>query len=152
MSEVKLTYNSQDYTIFCTGVRVAWNNNNVSKPNANGTTAVNVQTQSFENPIYTLQGVHLTNEALESSDTITYNDLLTLAKVRYDGTSSTAIELTFTFSNSGTTETLIGSDGSSPIKVVVDSFNFPFIADTEYDDGTNEYYIPIGTITLRETA
>jgi len=150
MSQVKLTYGGSDYIVYCDTVVVGWKNNNVIKPNANGTSVVEAQTQGFDNPIYTLQRVHLKNEGLETSTDMTYNDLLTMTKNQYNG--SNAITLTFTFSNSGSTETQVGSDGSSPIKVVIDTFNFPISATTEYDDGTNKFHIPVGTITLRETA
>jgi hypothetical protein len=150
MSQVKLTYGGNDYVIYCNQVIVGWRGLNTAKPRANGMQVVEVQTQGFENPTYVLQGVHLINEGLASSGDMTYANLLAMAKNQYTG--SNTITFTFTFSNSGTTETLVGSNGTSPIKVVIDSFSFPIDATSRYSDGSNQYYIPVGTITLRETA
>ena len=151
MSSVTLTYGGVPFTVYCNTVQVGWKNNNMAKSKANGGSVVEVVTQSFENPVYTLQGVHLVNEGLESTSVMTYSDLLAMAKNQYTG--SNAITLGFTYSQSGSTESLVGSDGSTTaIPVVIESFNFPINARNKYSDGTNEYYIPVGTIVLRETA
>ena len=149
MSEVKLTYNSTDYIVRCNSVQPAWTNNLEGKPDANGTSAVEVHTNSFENPMYNIQGVVITEEA----GTLTYAALLTMAKVKYDGTSTTRITLTVDYGENSA-KNLVSSDGSTTaIPVVVKSFS-PTIAVSggKFDTGSNKVFVPQGSIVLKETA
>jgi hypothetical protein len=133
----------------CTTCTVSGKKNNVRNPDANSVTSqVEVQTQSTENLKIVLSGVHFTGTA----NTLTYAHLLTLYRLRYGGSGAVASEqaatLNVTYGKPGSTTTLTGFDGvTTSIKVLLDDFSFP-INMTETKDG----YMPIGTITLIETA
>jgi hypothetical protein len=155
MAQVKLTYSGTDYIVRCTNITPGWRNLNVANPNANGGSVVEVQTQSFENPTYSLGGVHIlklstdvTVVSTTSTYYLAYNDLLNMAKSRYDGTNPIVLTVTMDDSSS----VLLNSAGSSTgIKVVVDSFNFPIDVDVVDYGGSRRYFMS-GTVVLRETA
>lgn len=71
----------ESYIVDCTGVLTGFNNSVSASPYANGTTVTEAQVQSFDNPIYTLQNVLIT----ERAGTLTYAKLLEYAKMRYTG-------------------------------------------------------------------
>ena len=145
MSNIKLTFNSNEYNVSCSNITIGWKSNTVAKANANGTEAVEVQTQSFENPSYSLQGVGL----IEGAGNLTYAILLDMAKNKYNG--SNGITLTVDYGVGGT-DLLVGSDGTTTdIPVVIKSFNFP-IDTKEYDDDGTRRHILTGSIMLMETA
>lgn len=139
---VKLTFDSTTYTIPCTSVTPAWNNNTVTSPKANGGSVSEIQTQSFDNPTYTITGAHFTGGA----GSITYDALLAMAKLKYDGTNAITLEVRYGLT--GSTIDLVGSDGSTTaITVILNSFNFPIST-----KDTLQGYIPVGNIILQETA
>lgn len=138
MTYIKLTYNGVEYKVPATGVTVGMQGNVFNKPNVNGDSVSVVQTQSFTNPLYTIQGVHFTG----ATGTLSYPVLLSMLKHKYDGSNAITLEVQY-----GDSSLLVGSDGSSTlIPVVVKSFNFP-IQTTDSVNG----YMPIGSITLLET-
>ena len=129
-------------TIQCSGVSISFNNQIVAKPSANGGSVVEVQKQSFENPIYSLQGVNIT----EISGSLTYAKLLEYAKLESTG-SGNYLVLEINYSSGGAT--LPDSAGlTAGIKVVLRSYNVSIgldkVADTGYRNGA-------GSITFIET-
>ena len=107
-------------------------------PSANIDGPVKVQTQSYENLNFNIQGIHLT----EDSGTLTFDNILTLYRHRFDNTNPAYLEVTY-----GDTKTLKGSDGTTTkIPVVLESFNMPLSA----SDSKNAY-MPVGSLTFKET-
>ena len=138
MTYVKLTYSGTTYLVQATSVTVGGQANITSNPDANGTAVVEVQTQSFNNLAYNIQGVHFTG----SAGTLTYHIMLEMLKQKYDGTNAITLQVQY-----GTSTDLVGSDGATTsIPIVVKSFNFP-IKTTDSKDG----YMPVATIQLIET-
>jgi hypothetical protein len=129
---------SSTRTVRCQSVQVGLKKNNEVKPIDNGTALAYVQTVSYENPRYSIRGVHFTGE----TGTLTYADVLALIRLKY-GTSS-APTLTVTY---GTSSTLVGADGTTTaIKVILDSADFPI------DTGdSNRGYLPVATLNFIET-
>jgi hypothetical protein len=134
--------------VLCNKLTITGTKHNAKDPNATITgSIVEVQTQSIENPIYTLSGVYFTN----ASGTLTYPMLLTLYKLRYGGVGVTgtdqAIVMRAVYGQPGSEITLVGADGvTTSLKVIISSFNFPIDM-----SNTKDGYIPIGSITLIET-
>lgn len=145
-SYIKLTYGGTDYTVYCKGVKFGWTNNLVSKPYANGTIVSEVQTQTWENPIYTLSGVEL----VERSGALTYAKLMEMAKNKYDGSNGILLTVAYGYS---TTKILPSSTGSTTgIPVVVKSFSPAITLDRTYD-GTDTVFSMTGfDLVLQETA
>lgn len=142
---VKLTFGGEDYIVKCQGVQVAFTANTTAKPKVNAGSVTEVQTHGFENPLYTLQGVQLTEE----SSTLTYGAILSMAKNKYDGTNG--ITLTVNYGVSAD-KLLVASDGvTTAIPVVVKSFNFPIPVADIYE-GASRFHLPVLSITLQETA
>jgi len=109
-----------------------------SSPSANIDGPVKVQTQSYENLTIGLQRILFTQE----SGTITYENVLTLYRHRFDNTNPAYLEVSY-----GTDKTLKGSDGTTTkIPVVLESFNFPI----DTSDSKNGY-MPVGSLTFKET-
>ena len=132
--------------VLCDNVTVSGKKNNKYDPNANLTgDIVEVQTQSIENPMYRVQGIHFTG----ASGTLTYPMFLTLYRHKYGGAAETGalapVTLNVTY-GSGTA--LVGVDGSTTnIKVIMEDFNFPI--DVKDSAGG---YLPIGNANFRETS
>lgn len=138
MAFTKLIYNGTTYTVNNTGVTVGGKTNLYNKPDTNGTTVVEVQTQGFNNPTYVLQGVHFTGKA----GTLTYPALLNMYKHRYTGSNPIYLLVSY-----GASDNLVASDGvSTSIPVVLDSFNFPINT-----QDTRDGYMPVGSINFVET-
>lgn len=107
-------------------------------PSANIDGPVKAQTQSYENLTFQITGIHFTAD----SGTITYENVLTLYRHRFDNTNPAYLEVTY-----GDTKTLKGSDGTTTkIPVVLETFNFP-ISVTDSKNG----YMPVGSLTFKET-
>lgn len=125
-------------TILCSNVTVGFKRDTEMKPLANPGTLAKVQTQSQENPTYSIRGVNLTG----ASGTLTYSDLLTLAKINFDGTNAPTLTVKY-----GTATTLVGYDGSTTaIPVILRDFTVNI--DTKE---TLNGYIPQTTINFVET-
>lgn len=132
---------STDVTLLCDNIDVGYTRKVTAKPHANSGSLAQAQTQSQENPTYNITGVHFTGD----TGTLSFSELQDLFKIDYDGTNP--ISLTITYGKSGSTQDLPGFDGSSPISVVMETFDYPLNA-RESEGG----YMPVGTITFRETA
>jgi hypothetical protein len=142
-SIVTLTYNGVTYRVLCNQVNVSGKKNNDSTPYTNIAGPVEAQTGAFENLLISLQGVHFTGE----SGTLTWAGLISMYKQPYGGASATGVQGPITLNvRYGSTVNLTGLEGSTNIKVVVDSFSFPI--DTK---DSRDGYLPIGTVTLKET-
>ena len=129
-------------TVYCDNVTVSWKNNNDSKPNANGTAAADVNTQSFENPDYTLNNVRF---LLANTSSLQYSHLLKLSKIKYDGTNAPILQVHY--GKSGSEVNLVASDEvSTNIKVLVENWGFPI--DVKQ---TVNGYMPIVNIKFKET-
>lgn len=126
-------------TLKCNQISVAGKKNITHKPNANVSGPVYIQTQSFDNLGIGIQGVHFTG----TSGTLTYDQVMDLYTGAYDNTAATTVTLNVRY---GVSNYLSGSDGATNIKVVLESFNYPIDA-TQTRDG----YLPIGSLTFRET-
>ena len=138
MTYIKLTYDSTTYTVQGTSVTVGAQANITSNPDANGTGVTEVQTLSFNNLMYNIQGVHFTGTA----NTLTYVALLNMLKHKYDGTNAITLQVQY-----GDGTDLVGSDGTTTsIPVVVKNFNFPIKTDDSRDG-----YMPVASIQLVET-
>lgn len=135
---------SESYRVDCSSVQVGFNNKVLAKPSANGGSVVEVQKQSFENPIYVLQGVLMS----EISGTLTYDKLLEYAKLDTTGDGDyLVLEVDYLDSSSGAT--LPDSAGvKNGIKGVIRSYNVNIgldtIADTSFRAGR-------GSITFIES-
>jgi hypothetical protein len=129
--------------IYCNSVTPDWRNNIDVKPNANGTSAVEVNTLSFENPKYQINGIHF---ILADTNSLQFSQLQTLSKIKYDGTNAPVLKVHY--GNSPNDTDLVASDGvTTNIKVIVENWTFP-IDVTQSKNG----YMPIINLTLRETA
>ena len=144
-TNVSLTHtaiNSGDSVrVLCNKVTASGTKNNIATPNATGTDLVQVQTQSFENPVYKMDGIHYKNE----SGILTYADVLTLYKSQYNG--SNAITLNVTYGGDSPVSLVSASDTvSTDISVILKSFNLPIDVTNSKDS-----YMPVGTLTFQET-
>jgi len=146
MGEIKLTYNSTDYKVYCNGVSIGYKPNIVVKTNANSVVPCEVQTNNNENPIYTLKGVQL----VERSGSLTSTILNTMLTTKYDGTNP--IYLTIDYGASGS-KTWKGIDGStSPIKTVIRPFTVAIPMSRGDDGAGNTFEVPTFDLILQETA
>jgi len=149
MGEIKLTYNSTDYKIYCQGVSIGYNPNLFVKSNANGIIPCEVQTNTPENPIYTIRNVQL----VEKTGSLTASVLNTLLTTPYDSNnSSTFLTLTIDYGDSSS-KTWKGMDGvTSPIKVVVRPFSVTIPMSRSDDGAGNTFEVPTFNLVLQETA
>ncbi len=142
-TKVELKYNGLTFRVLCNKITVSGKKNIDVNPYTNSDGPVEGQTLSYENLSYTLQGVHYINEV----GTLTWQALMVMYKQNYDSNSTGAngpIIMNVTY---GDGIMLYGTEGSTDIKVLVSSFNLP-IDVTDSKEG----YLPIGSITLKETA
>jgi hypothetical protein len=116
-----------------------------AKPNQNADGPVEAQTNSYENMRIVLGSVKFPITAGDLADTaqLNWEDLLSLYKQNYNGANPINLQL-----DVGTDGlyTVPGLEATTPIKVVIDSFTFPFSAVDSKDA-----YMPTGTINLLET-
>lgn len=138
MTHIKLTHDSTTYLVNGIGVAVAGNVNLFNKPLANGTDIAEIQTQSYNNPNYSISGIHFTGVA----GSLTYAALLSMYKNKYDGSNPIYLEVQY-----GDSDNLVGADGTTTsIPVVVSSFTFP-ISTSDSRKG----YMPVASLNLTET-
>jgi len=125
--------------LLCNNVLVSGTKNNVQKPNANGVAEVEVQTQSFENLKYVIQGLNITGVA----GTLTFDDIKILYKQKYDGTNASVLNISY-----GNDISVTSLSGATDIPVVMtEGFTVPFNVKT-----IRNAAIQVGSITFRETA
>ncbi len=92
--------------------------NNSVQPLENGTALARVQTQSYDNPRYTMSGVVIN---LANTSSIQYSDILELYTMRYDGTNPAKLRVTY-----NTTSQLTDTDGTTTdIPVILESYTWP---------------------------
>lgn len=124
--------------LLCTNVTVSGTKNNVQKPNANGDAEVEVQTQSYENLKYTIQGLNVTGD----SDTLVYDDIKILYKQKYNGSNNSILNVTY-----GNGLVLSSLTGATDIPVVLtEGFSLPFNV-----SAIKNAAIQVGNIAFRET-
>jgi len=126
---------------------VAGKKNNNAEPNVAKNEMVEVQTQSFDNPKYTINNVYIINsDTLDT--TISYEQFLELLQLEYDGTEDTEIILNVNYPNYDRTEliALPSLTGSTDIKVVLDTYSVSLDAGDSKDA-----YLPIGSLVFTET-
>jgi hypothetical protein len=138
MTFIKLIHNGTSYTVNATGVSVAGQTNIFNNPNANGNEIVEIQTQSYNNPTYSISGIHFTGV----SGTLSYPNLLSMYRHKYNGTNPIYLVVSY-----GTSSSLVGADGvSTSIPVVMKSYTFPL----NTGDSRNAY-LPVASATFIET-
>jgi hypothetical protein len=123
--------------IRCTSLVVQSQKNNEAKPRLDQMEATEVHTQSINNLAYNATSVHFIDEA----GTLSYSDVLTLLKHKYDGSNPAILNVNYGGKD------LIGMDGTTNIKVILQSYSFP-INMTDSRDG----YMPTGNLNFIETA
>lgn len=136
-------------TIRCQSVKIGHKRQVTTEPNANSTGVVEAQTQSYENPKYSVQGVFFTGE----SNTLTYDDCVLLTKLDFDGSNAPVLTVSYNLADSNgnfTNSLQVLSDsagGTSGVSVVVESFD----ATVDASDSRGAYR-PTASIDFRETA
>jgi hypothetical protein len=102
--------------LLCNDVRIAGKKNVNAQPSVNVTQISRALTQSFENPVYTINPVYITND----SNTFTYEDCLVLYKMRYDNTNAAILNVRF-----GNNRFLVSADTQSTnIKVLLEDYTY----------------------------
>ena len=123
--------------IMCDSITPSGTKNNNKKPNANGQSMPEVQTQTYENLKYLLGGVHYTGVANQ----LAYTDILALYTSKYNGSNAAVLNITY-----GDGLVLPGLSGSTDIDVILDIFSLPISA----KDSKNGK-LPVGSLTFSET-
>lgn len=123
--------------VLCSGVKLSGIKNNNKKPNANANSMAEVQTQTYENLKYLVDGIKFTGEA----NVLSFADILVLYKELYNGSNAATLNVTY-----GNNTVLSGLAESTDISVIMDTFNFPIDVKTSKDG-----YLPVGSIVFTET-
>lgn len=133
-------------TVLAPRIQPSGKKNLTHKPDANGGDIVEVQTQSYENMGYQFSSVFVPDNPDGAEHTLDVEDLQVLYTTKYDSTNP--IEVSIEFANHTRTESvaLKGTDGASPIKMVLSELSISF--DTSRSDDT---YLPTASFTLVET-
>jgi len=123
--------------VLCKTAAVSGTKNTQQKPDANGSDMVEVQTQSYENFKYVLSNTYFTG----ATDTLTWDDVITLYKQKYSGSNYSTLHIKY-----GTSSVLNGLSESTDIKVVLKVPNLTL--DTS---DSKDAYRPKATLTFTET-
>jgi hypothetical protein len=131
-------------TVYCSSVSYSIRKNNYVQPIENGTNMAYVQTNSFDNPMITLNNVIITN----TTNTLSMSNVLELLSHQYDGSNPILLDLDYgkkgvTYGLPKWTPTGIYQ---TAVSVILDSANFNISA-----QDSKEGYMPIGTITFVQT-
>lgn len=152
MTHIKVWHEDLADTKFikAASITVSGKKNNEDKPSANVLGPIEVQTNSVENLKLSIQGVHFIPADLtsDSSTALTWEDILTIYRARYDGTNPVYLNVVYGSGISEATLSAVTSEGSSitDIPCVLDDFNFPIsVVDSR------EGYLPVGTLKFTET-
>lgn len=131
-------------TVKCSGVLVSGKKNLTKEPYVNGDAPSEVHTQAVNNLKIVLQRVRFTDE----SGTLTWADVITLLKLKYDGTNYATLNVNYGTNIKGTdySRDLIGLEESTDIKVLLEDFSFPIDVST-----SREGYMPEATLNFIET-
>ena len=142
MSELLLTHTDINggtpVKIRANAVKISGKKNLSRTPDVNSDDQTEVQTQSFENLSYTCTGVNFTGTA----NTLTWNDVLTLYKLKYDGTNYATLNITY-----GSSDVVTGLSTSTDIQVVLDPPTV-YVNTKATKDGAS----PMATLVFVETA
>jgi len=131
--------------IKCNSISYALKKSIDKTPNANANSIVEVQTNSFENPVIQISGLKLT----DSVGTLTLKNIQELIKHNYDGVNKTTLSITYA-SYDQTSErnlTSLADLSTTSIPVVLSSHNLTISASDSKDA-----HLPIGTLSFTETA
>ena len=137
MASITLQQGATTYTVGADRVTASNKRNIDAEPNANCDGPVEVQTMAYENMKFSVQGIHFTSEY-----TLTQSVLNSMLTTKYDGTNPLYLTVVY-----GDSDPLYGTTGLTTIPVVLESYTF----NASTKDSKNAY-MPIGTITLVETA
>ncbi len=118
-------------------VTVSGKRNLNREPNANIFAPVEVQTQSYENFKYVVNGIRFTEE----TGTLTWEHVVSLYKDAYNGNNPIILNVTYGFD-----KTLSGLSNSTDINVVLETPTLPINVKI-----TKDGYIPVGSLTFVET-
>ena len=129
--------------VMCTKITPSIKVNNVKTPNSNIGELVEVQTNSFENPKYLCNGIKYTT----GTDILTWEDVLTLAQLKYDGTNAATLTVTHKDYNGNEVVLPSLSGATSGIKVLLDETPSINIDVADSRDG----YLPTGNLIFIET-
>lgn len=132
------------YNFDFNSVGVAYSVNTDATPYANGGEVSEVQNQTFSNPVYTLQGVLIT----ERSGSITYDKLREFATRKYDPTDKYLL-LKIDYGVDSSTLLPDSAGGTTGIKVVIKSFNANITTDRYAD---TDKQVGTASIVFLETA
>jgi hypothetical protein len=128
--------------VYCDTVVIGGKKNLIDEPYANGTSQVEIQTQTFENLTYNFSNVHMVNTShmAITSSSLTYGQLLALYRAKYSGSNPILLNIT-------TTTSIAGVDGSTTnIKTVLKDFTMPLSAIE-----SKNAYMPVFSFSLVET-
>ena len=101
-----------------------------------------VQTQSFENLKYVVNGIRFTNEL----NTLTWNDVLTLYEAKYNGSNAITLNIGYADYSTGNITYVNGLAASTDIDVILETATLP-ISVSDSKDGR----LPVGSLTFVET-
>ena len=150
MAEVRIICSSftqeTNVKILCNNVTPSYKKTSISNPRANGDELVEVQTQGRENPVYSVTGVHYTDE----EGTFNQQHLIDLYKLKYDGTDDTKAYLRITYATFDMTgdRVIVSAQGTSitDIPVILRDGNYPINVSNSIDG-----HVPIGSLSFIET-
>lgn len=104
--------------VYPTSITIGGRKNVLRQPLENGTALARVQTQSYENPTYSLNGVVVD---LSNTNSIQYKDVLSLYTMKYDGTNAPVLRAKYNTNNSITDTDTTTTD----VPIILESYNFP---------------------------
>ena len=135
--------------LLCSSVTLGVKKNISNKPIENGTELAEIQTQSFNNPTYTINSLKITN----ATGTFSTINLLELMALKYSGTNAPTLTITYGYTDPvrGYSEQTLPHWTSSGIVTTA----IPVILDTgnvniDVKD-SKEGYMPIGSLTFIQT-
>ena len=134
------------YNVFCNSVNISWSNNNDAKPYANSLSAgaSEVQKNSFENPIYNVKGVTIT----ETVGSLSYNELVRLSKLQ-TGDTTNYLTLVVDYGVGANVNLIDSAEVANGIKVVIKSFSMAVGLNKKVEDTQR---VMEGSITLQESS
>lgn len=131
--------------IQCSGIQIAGKRTVDNQPNANIDGPTEVQVLAFENQEIALRQVMFDTRAQATDSTLfTDEDLLTLIKLKYDGTNAPILNITYGIAGAKTVKSL---SGSANIPVILSSYNYPVDMNDSRDG-----YMPTGSLSFTETS
>jgi hypothetical protein len=124
-------------TVLGGSVTYSGKKNNSAEPTANGNDIVEVQTQSYDNPL-----INISNIKLHDTTYLNINDIHTLYKARYDGTDPITLKIAY-----DTTDKIVpGMLTDTSILVILETFSI--VLDARNSD---KAYMPVASLSFIET-